>query len=204
MVWLPLWKSAGDAKTCKGIFFPPSFDPGKEMGLETLSKGNVVSSCLQGLLAAICNAVKSESNGFPFKGQAACTETLGHKSPGLSCLLWVPGSWEGRLGARFLLPPLAVQDSWCYQYRRSLQQQHLLVLSFSCPSSAFPKFFLQLCPFSFLWQEHLWGSKKQVCLILLRSLKAALQSVVSSLSVPTSSRLTQSAKGLSERGDPLP
>lgn len=80
----------------------------------------------------------------------------------------------------------------------------LAVLSPSCPSGVVPKLFLQLCPFSFFWQEHHWDSEKQFCLTLLRSLKVALQSVVTSLFVPTSSQLTPSAKGLSEQGDPLP
>lgn len=100
-VWLPLWKSARDAETCREILFPPSFSSGKEKGLETWSKGNVASSCLWRLLAAICSAVKTETSRFPFRGQAACTATWGHNLPGLArllCRCWPPGKVGWVLG----------------------------------------------------------------------------------------------------------
>lgn len=64
----------------------------------------------------------------------------------LSALL-VPGSWEGRLGAGLLLPPLAMQDSQCYQYRCSLQKQHLLVFALHAPVVRFQSFSFSSAPF---------------------------------------------------------
>lgn len=117
----------------------------------------------------------------------------------------VLASWEGRLGAGLLLPLLAMQDSQCCQCIHSLQQQHLLVLALHAPALQFQSFSFTSAPFPSFGRNIIGTAKNpQFCLILLRSLKVALQFVVTSLFMPTSSQLTLSAKRLSERGDPLP
>lgn len=95
--WLPLWKSAGEAETCRRIFFP-LFRSWQRKGSGDIIKGDCASSCLECLLFATCSAVKWETSRFPLKGQAAYTQKLGHNQTIRSTLsvLLVLGSWERR------------------------------------------------------------------------------------------------------------